>query len=285
MASRPFRIAVPDEVLADLRERIARTRWPDEIAHSGWDYGTNLAYLKELLEYWRDGFDWRAQEERLNAFHHFRAGVDGLRLHFLHERGRGTDPLPIVLVHGWPSTFFEMTKLVPLLADPAAHGGDSRDAFDVVVPSLPGFGFSEIPSERGMTKTRMGELLAKRMTEVLGYDRFAARVGGIGSGVVALMAMDYAEHVIGIHVSDVPGRTWGPARAFSPRPSAASSRKNVSGWRRKGPTITSRRPNRKRSPTVSRTLRPGWPHGSWKSSEAGATATATSSADSRKTSC
>lgn len=216
MAGHPFRIALPDEVLADLRERIARTRWPDEIAHSGWDYGTNRAYLKELLDYWRDGFDWRAQEAKLNAFHHFLAEVDGLRLHFLHERGRGPDPIPIVLVHGWPSTFFEMTKLVPLLADPVAHGGDSHDSFDVVVPSLPGFGFSEIPSEQGMTKTRMAQLLADLMIEVLGYDRFAARGGDIGSGVVAWMAMDYAKHVIGIHVSDVLRPYLGPgARVFT----------------------------------------------------------------------
>lgn len=216
MSAQAFRIAVPDEVLADLRERIARTRWPDEIAHSGWDYGTNRAYLKELLEYWRNGFDWRAQEAKLNAFHHFLAEVDGLRLHFLHERGRGPDPIPIVLVHGWPSTFFEMTKLAPLLANPAAHGGDARDAFDVVVPSLPGFGFSEIPSERGMTKTRMAQLLADLMIEVLGYDRFAARGGDIGSGVAALMAMDYTKHVIGIHVSDVLRPYLGPgARVFT----------------------------------------------------------------------
>jgi hypothetical protein len=104
----PFRIAIPDDVLADLRDRIARTRWPDEIADSGWDYGTNLAYLKELLDYWQNGFDWRAQEQYLNSLRHFRAPVDGLRLHFLHERGRGPDPMPLLVVHGWPSTFFEM---------------------------------------------------------------------------------------------------------------------------------------------------------------------------------
>ena len=213
---KPFRIAVPDEVLADLRDRIARTRWPDEIAHSGWDYGTNRAYLKELLDYWRDGFDWRAQEEKLNAFHHFLAEVDGLRLHFVHERGRGPDPMPIVLAHGWPSTFFEMTKLVPLLTDPAARGGDPRDSFDVVVPSLPGFGFSEIPSKGGTTKTRMAQLLTGLMIDVLGYDRFAARGGDIGSGVVALMGMDYPEHVIGIHVADVLRPYLGPgARVFT----------------------------------------------------------------------
>jgi pimeloyl-ACP methyl ester carboxylesterase len=212
----PFRIAIPDEVLADLRDRIARTRWPDEIADSGWDYGTNLGYLKELLDYWRDGFDWRAQEKHLNSFHHFRAPVDGLKLHFLHERGRGPDPMPLLVVHGWPSTFVEMVKLIPLLTDPAAHGGDARDSFDVIVPSLPGFGFSDLPRERGMTKTRMARLLAGLMIEVLGYRRFAARGGDIGSGVVAFLAMDYPKHVAGIHVSDVLRPYLGPgARIFT----------------------------------------------------------------------
>ena len=212
----PFRIAIPDEVLADLRDRIARTRWPDEIADSGWDYGTNLGYLKELLDYWRDGFDWRAQERYLNSFHHFRAPVDGLRLHFLHERGRGPDPMPLLVVHGWPSTFFEMVKIVPLLTDPVAHGGDARDSFDVIVPSLPGFGFSDLPRERGMTKTRMARFLAGLMIEVLGYRRFAARGGDIGSGVVAFLAMDYPKHVAGIHVSDVIRPYLGPgARIFT----------------------------------------------------------------------
>ena len=212
----PFRIAIPDGVLADLRDRIARTRWPDEIADSGWDYGTNLGYLKELLDYWRDGFDWRAQETYLNSFHHFRAPVDGRKLHFLHERGRGPDPMPLLVVHGWPSTFFEMVKLVPLLTDPATHGGDVRDSFDVIVPSLPGFGFSDLPRERGMTKTRMARLLAGLMIEVLGYRRFAARGGDIGSGVVAFLAMDYPKHVAGIHVSDVLRPYLGPgARIFT----------------------------------------------------------------------
>jgi len=212
----PFRIQVPEEVLADLRERIARTRWPDEIEGSGWDYGTNLDYLKELLAYWRDEFDWRAQERHLNTFRHFRAPVDGLRLHFLHERGKGPDPMPLLVVHGWPSSFFEMTKFVPLLADPAAHGGDPRDSFDVVVPSLPGFGFSDLPRERGMTKTRMARLLADLMTQVLGYRRYGARGGDIGSGVVAFLAMDYPERVTGIHVSDVVRPYLGPgARTFT----------------------------------------------------------------------
>jgi pimeloyl-ACP methyl ester carboxylesterase len=212
----PFRIELPEDVLRDLRERISSTRWPDEIAASGWEYGTNLEYLRELLEYWRSGFDWRAQEEYLNSFPQFRASVDGLRLHFLHERGRGPEPVPILVVHGWPSTFFEMSKLVPLLADPESHGEDPADSFDVVVPSLPGCGFSERPRESGMHKTRMAELFAKLMSETLGYEWFAARGGDIGAGVVTLLALDYSERLIGIHLSDVYRPYLGPgARHFT----------------------------------------------------------------------
>jgi pimeloyl-ACP methyl ester carboxylesterase len=211
-----FRIHVPEGILDDLRERIARTRWPDEIRDGGWDYGTNLPYLRGLLDYWRDGFDWRAQEARLNFFSHFRATVDGLRLHFLQERGAGPNPMPLLVLHGWPSTFFEMSKIVPLLADPAAHGGDASDSFDVVVPSLPGCGFSDRPREPGMHKTRMAELFAKLMSEILGYERFAARGGDIGAGVVTLLALDYPHHMIGIHVSDVFRPYLGPgARHFT----------------------------------------------------------------------
>ena len=212
----PFRISVPEDALADLRDRIGRTRWPDEIAGSAWDYGTNLHDLRELLAYWRNRFDWRAQEERLNAFAHFLADVEGLRLHFLREPGRGPDPIPILLLHGWPSTFFEMSKLLPLLADPASHGGDPDDSFDVVAPSLPGCGFSERPREPGMHKTRMASLFAKLMTDVLGYDRFAARGGDIGAGVVSLLALDHPDRLIGIHLSDVYRPYLGPgARHFT----------------------------------------------------------------------
>jgi pimeloyl-ACP methyl ester carboxylesterase len=212
----PFRIDVADAALADLRNRIACTRWPDEVAGSGWDYGTNRHYLRQLLAYWRDEFDWREQERRLNAFSHFLTDVDGLTLHYFLEPGRGPSPMPIILVHGWPSTFFEMTKLAPLLADPAAHGGDPADSFDVVVPSLPGCGFSEKPHAAGMHKTRMAELFAKLMTDTLKYARFAARGGDVGSGVVALLGLDYPDRLIGIHVSDIVRPYLGPgARHFT----------------------------------------------------------------------
>ena len=202
-APEPFQIAVKEETLGDLKDRIARTRWPDEIPDAGWEYGTSLPFLKELLAHWRDGFDWRAREAELNRLPHFRATIDGLGIHFVHARSKEARALPIILTHGWPSTFYEMSRLIPLLTDPAAHGGRPEDAFQVVVPSLPGCGFSDIPRRRGMTKTRIAGLWASLMTNALGYERFAARGGDIGSGVTAWLAIDFPSRVVGIHVSDV----------------------------------------------------------------------------------
>ena len=143
MAVQPFKIDIPESTLTDLRERLARTRWPDEIPGSDWDYGSNLDYIKELTEYWRTGYDWRAQEAALNSFSHFKTSIEGQGIHFIHQRGQGPNPMPIVVTHGWPSTFFEMTKFIPRLTDPASFGGDPADSFDVVAPSMPGYGFSD----------------------------------------------------------------------------------------------------------------------------------------------
>jgi pimeloyl-ACP methyl ester carboxylesterase len=206
----PFRIEVPQPVLDDLRERISRTRWPDEIAGSGWEQGTSLAALRDLLEHWAQRFDWRTREHALNRFAHFRARIDGLWVHFIHQRGRGPRPLPLVLTHGWPSSFVEMTRIIPLLADPAAHGASAADAFDVVVPSLPGTGFSEQPASPGMTKTRIAQLWNLLMTRVLGYPRYGARGGDIGAGVTSWLGIDFPENVTGIHVSDVLQPFVGP---------------------------------------------------------------------------
>ncbi len=204
MAVEAFRIAVPQGVLDDLRDRLARVRWPDEVAGAGWDDGTDPGYLRCLVDYWRDGFDWRTQEARLNAFAHFRVDIDGLGLHFIHERGQGPDPLPLVLTHGWPDSFWRMLKLLPLLTDPAAHGGDPADAFDVIVPSLPGYGFSDRPRARGMNAARIAALWARLLTGELGYARFAAHGGDLGSGVTKQLALNHAAALVGIHLTDVP---------------------------------------------------------------------------------
>ena len=203
MDVRPFTIAVEDSVLEDLQQRLADTRWPDEIPNTGWDYGSNLAYLKELVEHWRTKFDWRAQEAKLNAFSHFKSEVDGLDIHFIHEKGRGPNPIPLVITHGWPSCFFEMTKIIPLLADPASHGGDADDSFDVVAPSLPGFGFSDHAQDRGMEVQRVAGMWNKLMTENLGYPKFAAQGGDIGSGVTARLGYAHADTIYGIHLTSI----------------------------------------------------------------------------------
>jgi hypothetical protein len=149
MSIQPFQVKIPRATLDDVHERLGRTRWPDEIENARWDYGTNLGYLKELTNYWQHTFDWRQQEALLNRFSHFRAEIDGLGIHFLHERGKGPNPTPIILTHGWPGSFFEMYKIIPLLTDPQSHGGKAEDSFDVIVPSLPGYGFSDRPTQRG----------------------------------------------------------------------------------------------------------------------------------------
>jgi pimeloyl-ACP methyl ester carboxylesterase len=201
--AQPFKIEIPEATLQDLRERLARTRWPDEIPGSSWDYGSNLAYVKELAEYWRSQFNWRAQEEALNSLAHFHATVDGFGIHFIHERGQGPEPLPIIITHGWPSTFFEMVKIIPLLTDPARHGGDPADSFDVIVPSMPGYGFSNLTRERGVNTRKIADLWARLMTEGLGYQRFCAQGGDWGAGVTARLGLHYPEQLMGIHVTSV----------------------------------------------------------------------------------
>ena len=203
MDVQPFKVQVPEATLEDLNERLARTRWPDEIPGSGWDYGSNLSYIKDLVEYWRTGFDWRAQEQAINSFANFRADVDGLNVHFIHERGKGPNPMPVIITHGWPSSFVEMLEIIPLLTDPASHGGDASDAFDVVVPSMPGYGFSDHPTQRGMNLVRIPDLWAKLMTEGLGYTRFGAQGGDWGAGVTSRLGFAYPEQVAGIHVTTV----------------------------------------------------------------------------------
>lgn len=199
----PYTIEIDEEVLEGLRRRLAATRWPDEIDGIGWAQGTNLAYLKELVRYWRDEFDWRAHERQLNRLAHYHAEIDGLDIHVIHERGNGPNPYPLVITHGWPSTFYEITKLIPLLTDPAAHGGDANDAFDVVVPSMPGYGFSERPRQQGVPP-RVPELWLELMT-LLGYKRFGAHGGDIGGGVTARLGMYHPDRVEAIHVTNVYG--------------------------------------------------------------------------------
>ncbi len=204
MSIQPFNVNIPQATLDDLHERLAHTRWPDEIEGADWDYGTNLEYLRELANYWQHTFDWRKQEAMLNRFAHFRAEVDGLGIHFIHERGKGPNPTPIILTHGWPGSFFEMLKVIPLLTDPESHGGKTEDAFDVVVPSLPGYGFSDRPTQRGMTTSRIADMWAHLMTKELGYSRFAAEGGDWGSGVTEQLAVAHPDALLGFHLNNIP---------------------------------------------------------------------------------
>jgi pimeloyl-ACP methyl ester carboxylesterase len=194
-----FRINVDDEVLSDLQRRIGDTRWPPAAPGPAWAQGTDLAYLKNLLAHWREGFDWRAEERRINDFHQFRATIDGVAIHFIHERAVHGPGTPLVLLHGWPSTFVELLPLVALLTDPGRHG-ITGPGFDVVIPSLPGYGFSERP-ERG--NYRDIARLIHGLMQVLGYAHYGAGGGDFGAGVATLMALDQPESLLGIHLSNL----------------------------------------------------------------------------------
>jgi len=198
----PFRIAAPDAVLADLRERLARTRFPDEIANCGWTYGTNLAYLRELVDYWRDRYDWSAAEAALNHFPQYRARVGELGIHFIHQRAVGPNPLPLVITHGWPGSVAEFMEIIGPLADPGRHGGDPLDAFDVVAPSMPGYGFSDHPTAPGMEPEKIAALWAELMRG-LGYERFGAQGGDWGAMVTTYLGARHADRLIGIHLNMV----------------------------------------------------------------------------------
>jgi pimeloyl-ACP methyl ester carboxylesterase len=205
MVAEPFVIQVPDSVLADLHRRIGATRWPDELEQAGWEYGANLASMRSIAEYWLHRYDWRREEAALNRWPHHLISLEGLRIHFIHARGKGPAPLPLVVTHGWPGSFVEMLKLIPLLTDPETHGGRKEDAFDVVVPSLPGYGFSDRPRERGMDPRRIAALWVQLMGE-LGYTRFGAQGGDWGSTVSMALGLNHAQRMIGVHLNYIAGR-------------------------------------------------------------------------------
>jgi pimeloyl-ACP methyl ester carboxylesterase len=195
----PYTVTVDEEILVDLRHRIRNTRWPSSAPGPAWSQGTDLDYLRAILDYWADAFDWRARERELNAFDHFRMRIDDVDIHFVHHRAVSGTGIPLILTHGWPSTFVELLPLVPLLTDPAAHGLDGP-GFDVVIPSLPGYAFSGRPA-RSITM-RDTAALWHRLMSGLGYDRFGAHGGDFGSGVSTFLALDQPNSVIGLHLSN-----------------------------------------------------------------------------------
>jgi len=198
---RPFRLAVPEAVLEDLRQRLAHTRFPDEPPLDPWSTGTSVSYLKELIDYWLHGFDWRAQEAKLNAFRQFTVPMAGIDLHFILEQGNGPNPMPLLLSHGWPGSVIEFHKVLPMLTDPARFGGDPADAFTVVAPSLPGYVFSFKPGQKRFNIEEITEVFATLMTDVLGFKRFGAQGGDWGAFVSSRLGFAFPERLIGIHLN------------------------------------------------------------------------------------
>src|SRR5829696_3455811 len=211
-----FRIAVSDEVLDDLRARLRQTRWPEAETVDDWNQGIPLAYVQEVCGYWADGYDWRAREAALNRFDQYRTTIDGLGFHLIHVRSPHSDALPLVITHGWPGSVVEFHKVIEPLTDPAAHGGDPADAFHVVCPSLPGYGFSDKPSRPGWNIQRTAGAWAELMRR-LGYNRYGAQGGDWGAGVTTAVGQQDPEHCLGIHVN-LPLAGPGGAKPENPTP-------------------------------------------------------------------
>jgi microsomal epoxide hydrolase len=198
----PFTVAVPEATLTDLQERLARTRLPEQIPGAGWYYGSELGYVRDLVAYWRDAYDWRAQEARINAFDQFLTTIDGQRVHFVHQRSPEPDALPLLITHGWPGSVVEFLDVIGPLTDPRAHGGDPADAFHVVAPSIPGYAFSGPTTERGWSPRRVAGAWATLMAG-LGYDRYGAQGGDWGSIITTQLALVDPAHLAGIHLNMV----------------------------------------------------------------------------------
>jgi microsomal epoxide hydrolase len=197
----PFRLHVAESAVDDLRARLARTRFPDQAPGAPWAYGSDVDYLKELVEHWQGGFDWRAAEASLNAFPQFKVRLHGIDLHYLRVEGKGPSPCPLLLSHGWPGSVFEFLDILPRLTDPARFGGDPADAFTVVAPSLPGYALSFAPGQERFGIERIADCLADLMTDVLGHRRFAAQGGDWGAFVTSRLGAVHADKLIGIHVN------------------------------------------------------------------------------------
>lgn len=194
----PFNISISDTDIADLQQRLALTRLPDQLSDTSWEYGTDIGYLSGLIEYWQNDFDWRAQERQLNQFDQFKTEVDGLDMHFIHQRSSNPNAIPLMMVHGWPGSISEFVKIIGPLTEPQLHGGDASDAFHIIAPSLPGFGFSEIPDQRGYSPEKMAHILAGLM-EKIGYQQYAIAGGDWGAIINRHVANNYPDRLIGLH--------------------------------------------------------------------------------------
>lgn len=202
----PFTLHVPDEAIADLKDRLARTRFADRAPVAPWSAGAEVDYVRELVGYWKDRFDWRAAEAQLNGFPNYKVDLDGIGLHFLHVKGQGPNPMPLLLLHGWPGSVFEFMEVIPRLTDPARFGGDAADALTVVAPSLPGYGLSFAPGQKRYGCDDMAPVFNMLMTEVLGYSRYAVQGGDWGSFVASIMSFAFPGQVAGLHLNMMPLR-------------------------------------------------------------------------------
>ncbi|MES2605799.1 MAG: undecaprenyl-diphosphate phosphatase [Pseudomonadota bacterium] len=205
-------IQVDQATLDDLDYRLTHTRWPMDMANDDWAYGTNRDYLQELVEYWATDYDWQAQQQWLNNFNHYRTMIDGVGIHYIHQRSTDPEAIPVLLLHGWPGSFVQMLKLVPLLTDPVAHGLPNTPSFHVVVASLPGFGFSDAPQAPGMNLEGFAELMAKLMHDKLGYQQYGVRGGDIGGATIDQMARHYPDQLLGAHLTQIIVAGGAPAQ-------------------------------------------------------------------------
>jgi microsomal epoxide hydrolase len=232
----PFTLAVPDSAIAELRDRLARTRLPDQapVPPGGdpWSYGTSVDYLGELVAHWRDGFDWRRQEAALNAFPQFKVPLHGIDLHYLHVPGKGPNPTPLLLMHGWPGSVFEFLDIIPRLTDPAAFGGDPADAFTVIAPSLPGYGLSFAPGQKRFGVQDIAACLDELMTGVLGYRRYAAQGGDWGGSIASCLGALHAPSLIGIHVNLLAVRRDASIFVGELSPEEAAYRAELEHWQK-----------------------------------------------------
>ena len=201
MAPRPFTLTVPDTALADLKTRLALTRFPDAAPGEPWAFGTSVPYARELVAYWQTQFDWRAQEAALNAFPQFKVELHGIDLHYLHVPGKGPNPKPLLLLHGWPGSVFEFLDIIPRLTDPVAFGGKAEDAFTVIAPSLPGYGLSFAPGQKRFSLPEIAACTNDLMTQVLGFSKYAVQGGDWGAGTASLIGQAYPDAVCGIHIN------------------------------------------------------------------------------------
>jgi pimeloyl-ACP methyl ester carboxylesterase len=228
---RPFTLNVSDEAIADLRERLTRIRLPDQAPGAPWAYGTDLGYMRQLVEYWRTAFDWRAQEGRLNAFPQYKVPLRGIDLHFLHVTGQGPAPCPLLLLHGWPGSVFEFLELIPRLTDPARFGGDAADAFTVVAPSLPGYGLSFTPGQPRFGITAIADCVAELMHDTLGYARFAAQGGDWGAFIASRLGYAHSDQLFGIHLNLLAVRR-DPQAVADPTPEEQAYVQKRAAWLR-----------------------------------------------------